>query len=134
VLVTVNAAPVNSAPTSNAGPDRSITLPTNSIIINGSGSDTDGTITAYSWTKQSGPAAALANQTTPNLTASSLVEGTYVFRLMVTDNQGATGTDAMTLTVLPAAINQSPVVNAGADVNLTLPNNSTTLQATASDP
>lgn len=134
VLVTVNAAPVNSAPTSNAGPDRSITLPTNSIIINGSGSDTDGTITAYSWTKQSGPTAALANQTTANLTASSLVEGTYVFRLMVTDNQGATGTDAMTLTVLPAAINQSPVVNAGADVNLTLPNNSTTLQATASDP
>lgn len=134
VTVTVNAAPVNNPPLANAGPDRSITLPTNSIVINGSGTDSDGTITAYSWTKQSGPAATLANQNTANLTASGLVEGTYVFRLTVTDNQGATGQGQMTLTVLPAAINQSPIVNAGADVSLTLPSNSTILQATASDP
>ncbi|MBX2955392.1 MAG: gliding motility-associated C-terminal domain-containing protein [Cyclobacteriaceae bacterium] len=134
VTVTVNAAPVNNPPLANAGPDRSITLPTNSIVINGSGTDSDGTITAFSWTKQSGPAATLADQSTANLTASGLVEGTYVFRLTVTDNQGATGQSQMTLTVLPAAINQSPIVNAGADVSLTLPSNSTILQATASDP
>ncbi|MBX2945146.1 MAG: tandem-95 repeat protein [Cyclobacteriaceae bacterium] len=134
VTVTVNAAPVNVPPVANAGPDRSITLPTNSIIINGSGTDSDGTITAYSWTKQSGPAASLTNQNTANLTASGLVEGSYVFRLTVTDNQGATGQAQMTLTVLPAAINQSPIVNAGSDVSLTLPANSTVLQATASDP
>ncbi|WKZ60982.1 MAG: PKD domain-containing protein [Cyclobacteriaceae bacterium] len=134
VNVTVNAAPVNNPPTANAGADQSITLPTNSIVINGSGSDSDGSIVSYAWIKQSGPAATIANETTANLTASNLVEGSYVFRLTVTDNQGATGTDQMNLTVLPAATNQSPVVNAGADVNLTLPNNSTTLQATASDP
>ncbi len=134
VTVTVNAAPVNVPPQANAGPDRSITLPTNTIVINGSGTDADGTIATYSWTKQSGPAATLSNQTTANLTASGLIEGSYVFLLTVTDNQGATGIDQMTLTVLPAAINQSPVVNAGSDVTLTLPSNSTILQATASDP
>jgi len=134
VTVTVNAAPVNIPPVANAGPDRSITLPTNSIVINGSGTDADGSVTAYSWALQSGPAATLSNQTTANLTASGLIQGTYVFRLTVTDNQGATGTDLMTLTVLPAAINQSPVVNAGPDVSLTLPTNNTILQATASDP
>lgn len=134
VTVTVNAAPVNVPPVSNAGSDQSITLPTNSIIINGSGTDSDGTIASYSWTKQSGPAATLANANTVSLTASALIQGSYVFRLTITDNQGATHFDEMTLTVLPAAINQSPNVNAGTDVSLTLPTNSTTLQATASDP
>ncbi len=134
VTVTVNAAPVNVSPVSNAGPDLSITLPTNSRVINGSGTDTDGSISTYAWTKQSGPAATLTNQNTANLTASGLIQGSYVFRLTVTDNLGATGQDEMTLTVLPAAINQSPIVNAGADVSLTLPANSTLLQATASDP
>lgn len=134
VFVTVNAAPVNVPPVANAGPDLSITLPTNSVVINGSGTDADGTIATYSWIKQSGPTATLSNQNTANLTASGLIEGSYVFRLTVTDNQGATGTDQMTVTVLPAAINQSPTVNAGPDVSLTLPSNSTILQATASDP
>lgn len=134
VTVTVNAAPVNVAPVSNAGPDLSITLPTNSRVINGSATDADGSISTYAWTKQSGPAATLANQNTSSLTASGLIEGSYVFRLTVTDNQGATGQDEMTLTVLPAAINQVPLVNAGSNVNLTLPSNSTILQATASDP
>jgi gliding motility-associated-like protein len=134
VNVTVNAAPVNISPVANAGPDRSITLPTNSLVINGSATDADGTITSYAWTKQSGPAATLTNQNTANLTASTLIEGTYIFRLTVTDNQGATNADEMTLTVQPAAINQSPVVNAGVDISLTLPTNSALLQATASDP
>lgn len=134
VVVTVNAAPVNNPPVANAGADISITLPTNSVFINGSGTDSDGTIASYCWTLQSGPTVTLANQNTANLTASNLVEGSYVFRLTVTDNQGATGSDNVTVTVLPAAVNQTPTVNAGADKNLTLPANSTTVTATASDP
>jgi gliding motility-associated-like protein len=134
VNVTVNAAPVNVSPVANAGPDRSITLPTNSLVINGSGTDADGTITTFAWTFQSGPAATISNENTANLTASGLVAGTYVFRLTVTDNQFATAIDQMTVTVLPAATNQSPVVNGGLDKSLTLPSNSTILQATASDP
>lgn len=132
VKVVVNAAPVNVPPTANAGPDQTITLPTNSIIINGSGSDTDGTIT-FAWIKVSGPAATLANQTTASLTASSLVAGTYVFRLTVTDDDNATATDNVTITVQPAVVNQVPVANAGPDVSITLPTNSTTLNGSATD-
>ncbi|WP_414521426.1 PKD domain-containing protein, partial [Umezakia ovalisporum] len=58
MTVTVNAAapPPNQAPVANAGPDQTITLPTNSITLNGSGTDVDGSIAAYQWTKVAGPA------------------------------------------------------------------------------
>jgi hypothetical protein len=59
VTVVVNSAPpppVNQSPTANAGSNVSITLPTNSVTLNGLGSDPDGTIASYSWTKVSGPA------------------------------------------------------------------------------
>ena len=56
VQVTVNAA-ANIAPTANAGTDQSITLPTSTISLSGSGTDPDGTISAYNWTKISGPSA-----------------------------------------------------------------------------
>jgi gliding motility-associated-like protein len=134
VTVTVNAAPVNVAPTANAGSDKSITLPISSVVLNGSGTDIDGSIASYSWTKFSGPTATLTNENTQNLTASALIAGTYVFRLTVTDNQGATGFANATVTVQPAAVNQAPVVNVGSNFSLTLPTNSTTISSTASDP
>src|SRR5882762_10329985 len=123
--VTVNPA-ANVAPVANAGPDQTITLPTNSVVLNGSGSDSDGSIISYAWTKISGGAATLVNANTANLTASGLVAGTYVFRLTVTDNQGAQGTDDATVTVNPAA-NVAPVANAGPDQTITLPANSVVL-------
>ncbi|MBX2963560.1 MAG: tandem-95 repeat protein [Cyclobacteriaceae bacterium] len=134
MLVTVNAAPVNNPPVANAGPDITITLPTNTVIINGSGTDSDGTVVAYQWSKLSGPASVQSGQTTPSLTVNNMVAGTYTFRLTVTDNQGATGTDNVSVIVQPEVVNQAPIVNAGPDVSLTLPSNSTLLQATASDP
>ena len=92
----------NIAPTANAGPDQTITLPTNSVTLNGSGADADGTITAYSWSKVSGPAQGTFSSTTvPNPTVSNLAQGTYVFRLTVTDNSGATGSDDVNVTVNP---------------------------------
>ena len=134
VRITVNAADVNQAPRANAGADRTITLPANSLQINGSGSDSDGSITTYRWTKVSGPAATMAGTTTTTLQLSNLAEGVYVFRLQVTDNGGLTHTDDVRVTVLAQSVNQSPVANAGADRTITLPLNSTTVQGSASDP
>ena len=56
VNVTVNPAP-NIPPTANAGADQTITLPTDSIKLTGIGTDSDGTIASYLWTKISGPSA-----------------------------------------------------------------------------
>jgi chitodextrinase len=57
IQITVNNASqsVNQAPTANAGPDVNITLPVNSVTLNGGGNDPDGTIASYQWTKISGP-------------------------------------------------------------------------------
>jgi len=132
VDVIVNPEIANSTPTSNAGNDQSINLPTNSTTLSGSGSDTDGSIVSYSWQKISGPNATLTNVNSPTLTLSDLVEGVYLFQLSVTDDDGATGTDQVSITVL--AINQNPNSNAGDDITITLPTNSTTLNGSGSDP
>src|SRR5690606_36032180 len=49
----------------NAGTDRSITLPTNTVTLNGSGSSPLGPIISYLWTKKTGGAATLVNPTSP---------------------------------------------------------------------
>ena len=79
----------NVRPTANAGSNPpALTLPNNSVTLNGSGSDPNGTIAFYFWSKVSGPPATLLNQNTASLTAAYLEEGVYVFQLVVTDNFG----------------------------------------------
>jgi beta-glucanase (GH16 family) len=123
----------NTIPTAFAGADKAITLPTNSVTINGNAADSDGTISAYAWTRVSGPnTPTLTNANTPNLTASGLIAGTYVFRLTATDNNGATGFDDVNVVVSPAG-NVAPTANAGADKAITLPTNSVVINGTGTD-
>lgn len=101
VKVTVKPAP-NEAPTADAGKDLSIRLPVDSVFLKGKGSDEDGTIASYEWTKISGPASgAVTEKNAPQVWLTDLAEGTYVFRLHVADNQGATATDDVRITVKP---------------------------------
>ncbi|MDR1323881.1 MAG: hypothetical protein LBK68_05525, partial [Candidatus Margulisbacteria bacterium] len=142
VIVIVNAAPPppNVAPTANAGTDKNITLPTNSTTLDGSASnDSDGSIASYEWTQISKPAGApdavISSATGVTTNVSGLQEGTYTFRLKVTDNDGAENTDDVTVTVnaAPPPPNVAPTANAGTDKNITLPTNSTTLDGSASN-
>jgi ribosomal protein L14/predicted esterase len=143
ITVTVNAAatppPVNQAPVANAGSNISITLPINNTILDGSASsDPDGTISAYIWSKTSGPASySIANAGGATPAVSNLAQGVYVFTLQVTDNSGATASSTVTVTVNAAAtppppVNQAPVANAGSNINITLPTNNITLDGSAS--
>src|SRR5574343_870501 len=135
VTVTVNAAPPppNVAPNANAGTDISITLPVNNTTLNGSASnDPDGTIAYYSWPRISGPTqVTIGNASAASTAISNLVQGTYGFRLVVTDNNGATDSDTVLVTVNPVP-NAAPVANAGTDISITLPTNSTNLNGSAS--
>lgn len=90
---------LNTAPTANAGTDKTIALPTNSVTLTGSGSDADGSIATYAWTKQSGPAATLGATNAATLSVSNLTAGTYAFRLTVTDNHNRSASDEVTVTV-----------------------------------
>lgn len=104
--VTYEEAAGNQDPVSAAGADQSIQLPTNQVTVDGGGSsDPDGTIFSYAWSKISGPSTfTITSPSTAITTITDLVEGTYVFRLTVTDNDSATDTDDITITVNPAPV------------------------------
>ena len=133
VKVTVVAASLQSPPIANAGANLTITLPTNQVGMNGSGSVApSGNIVSYAWTQASGPSAATLG--TPNAaqaSAGNLVAGTYIFRLTVKDNNNATATDSLIVLVNPAA-NIPPVANAGSGITITLPVNTATLDGSSS--
>ena len=107
--------PTNQPPVARAGADISVSLPTNQVQLSGStSSDPDGSIAAYAWTKTGGASGStLSGQTTATLTVSNLAAGTYTFQLQVTDNQGASATDQVQVTVAPPA--SVVTVDAGAD-------------------
>lgn len=133
VTITVKAA-ANKTPVSNAGADITITLPANTVQLDGSASnDPDGTITYYNWTKISGPAVGtIGSPSTNKTTVTGLtLAGDYLFQLEVKDNAGARETDYVKITVLPG-VNKLPVANAGNDISITLPTSTAQLDGTAS--
>jgi len=129
---TQEPVPTNAAPVANAGSDKSITLPTNTLSVTGSATDSDGTISSYSWTKKSGSTVTLSGTSTKTLALSNLVAGTYVFTLTVKDNDGATDTDDVTV-VVKSATNSAPVANAGPNIQVLLPTTTATIKGSATD-
>ena len=135
VQVTVNAAVVPGTPVVNAGPNQSITLPTNSVTLTATASETNGTIVSYAWTQVSGPsAAALATPGQVSTQVTRLAQGVYTFQILITDNSGVTASDVVKVTVDAAAPTPgAPLANAGADQVITLPINSVTLSGSGSE-
>ncbi|HET8735283.1 MAG TPA: malectin domain-containing carbohydrate-binding protein, partial [Pricia sp.] len=90
-------------PVADAGADIEISLPSNGFTIIGSGNDPDGGAVSYQWTQIDGPDTALmASSDTPQLTAEVLVEGSYTFRLTVTDDEGVETSDEVEVTAVNA--------------------------------
>ena len=125
----------NKPPIANAGPDQLITLPIDSVLLDGrSSSDPDGSISHYLWTKISGPASSSIIKSTDSLTkVKSLVVGTYLFELKVTDNGALSSKDTVQIVVNAGApANHPPIANAGADQTITLPTNAVNLDGSGS--
>ena len=125
VVITINddgitPPPENQPPVANAGDDQTMVEKT-SITLNGSGTDSDGTIASYQWTQNAGPAGVISDSTAaaPTFTAPSVTATQQVtLTLTVTDDDGATGTDTVVVTINDDGIappNQQPAANAGLD-------------------
>jgi hypothetical protein len=103
VDITVNPAinNTNQSPVAIAGSDTTIYLPASSFQLNASNSyDPDGNITLYQWQEISGPNTATASSMNgPEVDLSGLEEGIYQFQLTVTDNQGASSTAMVIISV-----------------------------------
>lgn len=100
---TLSGPPANIPPVVNAGTNQTITLPLDSVLLTGSATDADGTITGYSWTKQSGGTATITAPLAASTKVTGLVQGVYVFRLTATDNASASSYGEVTVTVNPAS-------------------------------
>ena len=92
-------------PSAYAGPDQTITLPTTSATLSGSGTPASGqTITGYLWTKVSGSGTqTFANNTAATTTVSGMTTvGAYIYQLQVTQSDGQIATDQVQKTVQAA--------------------------------
>lgn len=97
--------PPNQSPTVNAGEDATLTLPISSLVLNGAANDIDGIISIKKWSKVSGPNDPTFS--TPNALSTQvtgLIEGEYVFRLAVIDDDGSTAFDDRKVTIKAAVV------------------------------
>lgn len=111
----------NHPPVAKAGADQTITLPTNTVNLDGSAStDPDNNITNYEWKKISGPSSCIfSNASALQTQATNLVQGVYEFELKVIDAGGLNNKDTVQVTVNPETNNSSvDIYVAGMENNL----------------
>jgi outer membrane autotransporter protein len=102
-------------PSANAGPDQRLAdtdqQPGENVVLNGSASlDPDGTIVSYQWLNASNQP--IATGPTPTI---RLADGQHTLTLLVTDNDGATDVDTVSITITAPSSNQLPIAVAGDD-------------------
>ncbi|KAH9633261.1 hypothetical protein HF086_006863 [Spodoptera exigua] len=102
VTVTQNK---NSPPKADAGGDLVLNLPVSVLILNGSKSSDDFRIVSWKWSRSpSGLAAGtviLNSDTQPVLMLTNIEAGRYVYELTVTDDQGESDKDTVSVQVKP---------------------------------
>lgn len=122
-----------SRPSTNAGPNQSITLPDEDVTLTATSTGGVAPIT-YQWTQISGPVTAtIVSPTSLSTVIDDLnTAGTYTFNFTATDNDGGIGSDDVIVTVNETP-NIAPVAVAAADfTTITQPTESVNLNATSS--
>lgn len=121
VNVVVSPESRNAPPIVDAGTTENITLPINEVTLKGTATDPDGNIVSYLWEQISGPPVIINTPTEKNTTVSNLVAGSYIFRITVTDNDGALASDEVIVTVIDENGNVPPSAFAGEDLEYEYP-------------
>ncbi len=109
----------NKAPNVNAGEDQTVSANEN-VRITASASDSDGTISSYSWSQISGVGINLVDSDSANASFVAPTEAGQAnilvsFRVTATDNGGSSATDTVTITINQPVTNVPPNINAGQD-------------------
>ncbi|MEM9414674.1 MAG: PKD domain-containing protein [Planctomycetota bacterium] len=133
--------PSNTAPSVNAGPDRTSITSNGRATLAGSVSDADGDSLSTSWSVVSAPGSvSFANASSPTSQVTLTGDGTYVLRLTASDGQSTRSDDVSITIVSPGSqppsgggSNTAPSVNAGPDRVSFTSNGRVTLAGSASD-
>lgn len=110
-------------PVANAGPDVEHLIDVGFVLDGTASHDPDGTIVGYQWSIESRPAGSTATIDDELAATASFVPdelGTYTFRLVVTDNDGSTDDDTVSIVVEDFVVNAGPdrTVEWGSTVHL----------------
>ncbi|MBF0370351.1 MAG: tandem-95 repeat protein [Magnetococcales bacterium] len=101
ITVTIIEGTENVPPVADAGTDETVSEG-DSVTLYGSGSDQDGTVDSFQWEQTGGTTVALTNADTAraSFTAPDVTEDeALTFELTVTDNDGASDSDEVVVTV-----------------------------------
>ncbi|XP_048730594.2 dyslexia-associated protein KIAA0319-like protein isoform X2 [Ostrea edulis] len=122
----------NSPPVAVIKPTKQTVKLPHSAILDGSDSSDDDKIVKYLWEEMSGPLQDHKIQDDKNmLTLKELVPGNYIFKLTVTDSDGATNSTVANVTVIKET-DYPPKANAGSDKMIHLPQDSVILYGNSS--
>jgi RHS repeat-associated protein len=125
--------PVNRPPAVDAGPDQTLTLPADTVSLNGTAGDDglpQGGELSVNWSASSGPGpVSFGSPASAATTATFVAPGVYVLKLMASDGQ-LTRSDSVQVEVVPR--NQPPAVDAGPDQTILL-SDTATLSGSVSD-
>lgn len=97
--LTLEATSLGLAPSADAGVDQFVALPATSVELTGSAT-ASGAETTYTWSQVSGPnTATLSGIDSLTLNASNMIAGQYEFELLVTDENGQSTSDSVSVLV-----------------------------------
>ncbi len=133
VVITV----VNRVPVADAGPDQVVTVNDTVQLVGSASSDPDGDALTFAWsltTVPTGSSAALSDPAAVAPTFVADVAGSYVAELVVSDGQGGSAADIVTITAESVvAGNRPPVLDPIGDLSVDL-GSTLSFTLTASDP
>lgn len=108
----ITAPPANQAPIALAGSDMDITLPTDSVMLNGcTSTDPENALLTYKWKLiGNSPTAILQDSLSCQTKLNNLLAGSYLLELTVTDTGNLASKDSILITVHPTVNSNWPPI------------------------